>query len=793
MNYKLLCLLIGISALCGRVAGAADQSSGLNEEVERLISAASSDGGDACSLAEAYCGLFTRATMEQVEHLTEHENFSVALAAGWEKVRRTVPMGRLTYNRDSSRLHPGSPDRNAPAYNKAAVSSFLKLVRESVGVAVPSFWEKALCQPDSMPMPDDPIVWGDHPASIERIQNQWVVTVPAGKWFLPVIRGSADNSCLEPNAVRLKLRNWAAFLTVNELDSGDPYHVYAMDRKSGRIIWSSRVWSGDIPFRGMISGGMAAGRFVDLEVDDNLLTIFGLGWNGAAYIEMFDNMTGENLCRFSTGCFDFPSGAEPTALSELDSAGGGPPVLGPARTATISELRLMMKAKDRQMRAAAAWASVSRRDMVCDFTLAMVPELTALLKDDDAHVRAVAAWALGEIRGCSMTPDANTKAVIPAIAERLKDEDWHVRAMAAWALSWRDRSMNPMIPSLTELLHDKIGRVGAAAAEALPLEKDPATILAVQKLLKDKDGNVRAIAADALRGSRALWDVKYVEHKDAVVLIPAITDLLGDKDPTVRAAAAQAFERGCGDKTEVKAVIPALINLLKDEDVIVREATAKTLGSMKLGAKAAVPTLTELLKDNDWRIRLAAAEALGEIGPDAKSAAPVLIELLKKKDWHVCGDIGWALREIEASDNAALMAQLGELLRNGDQDVRAITAIAISRMELGHNPPTPNLDANTVVADLTELLKDKYWYARLKAAKALGSLEERAKSAVPALAALLKDKDMCVRVAAIEALEDIGPQAKSAIPELRELLEYKNECVRWPAERALQKIDSAKP
>ena len=192
MNCKLLCLVIGIFALCGRAARAAGQNTGLDQKVERLITVASSHDGDTSSLADAYFDLFTRATTEQVERLTAHDNLSVALAAGWERVRRAVPMGRLTYNHDSLRLDPGSPDRDAPVYNKTALSRFLKLVRESAGVAVPKFWEKALCNSGAMPIADFPVVWGDHPANIERVQNQWAVALDAGKWFLPVNFCAAD-------------------------------------------------------------------------------------------------------------------------------------------------------------------------------------------------------------------------------------------------------------------------------------------------------------------------------------------------------------------------------------------------------------------------------------------------------------------------------------------------------------------------------------------------------------------------------------------------------------------------
>lgn len=790
MNYRLLCLLIGITALCGRVARAADQTTGLDERVERLTKTASSSDGDTWSLSQAYRDLFTHATTEQVEQLTSHENLSVALAAGWEKVRRTVPMRRSTYNSFySSDFDPRPKDGEELVYDKAAVSRFLKLVRERTELAVPDFWEKALLEPDLTTRVDVPMVRGDRPAGIERVQNQWVVTLEAGQWFLPVVQEADDiDQC--PDAVRLKMTRKTAYLVIIEsyLLALVPYRLYALDRENGRILWSARIRSHMEPFPpGVALGGWVdTGYILDLEADDNWVAVLGITQLGRAYIETFTS--GRNECRFSTGFFNFPNGAEPTALSDLDGPGGGSPIIGPAGSAAISELPLLMKASDPHVRAAAAWAAGSPPNVnQVEGVRSLLPGLSALLNDEDGHIRAVAAWSLGELRVGTRESDPNAKSAILALTERLRDKDWHVRAMAAralWTTADSDKSKtNPAIPALTELLHDKIGHVRAAAAETLGRISVHAAI-PLAGLLKDEDGNVRAAAAEALRSIERTVSGTTLREQ-AVPLIPALTELLSDKDPTVRAAAAQALQGMVPEaNAEVKAAVPTLIRLLKDADVTVRGITAKTLGRMGSEAKAAVPALTELLKENDWRIRSVAADALGEIGPDARSAVPALVALLKSKDWYVCNDVGSVLQQIEAGDSSAAIAQLRDVMRDRDRDVRAIAVSALWGM---------GADASPAIPELTELLNDTYWYARLKAAETLGRLGPQAKSAVPALAARLKDRDTCVRVAAAEALEEIGPQAKSAIPALKELLEYKNEQVHWAANRALQKIESANP
>jgi hypothetical protein len=86
----------------------------------------------------------------------------------------------------------------------------------------------------------------------------------------------------------------------------NPYTVFAFERKSNTILWTSGVWAGEgfLP-RGGIGGYPGPGK-VDLVINGNTVTVFGVVSYGAlAYIERFDLKTGQNLSRFNTAYYAY--------------------------------------------------------------------------------------------------------------------------------------------------------------------------------------------------------------------------------------------------------------------------------------------------------------------------------------------------------------------------------------------------------------------------------------------------------------------------------------------------------
>jgi len=69
------------------------------------------------------------------------------------------------------------------------------------------------------------------------------------------------------------------------------------------------------------------------------------------------------------------------------------------------------------------------------------------------------------------------------------------------------------------------------------------------------------------------------------------------------------------------------------------------------------------------------------------------------------------------------------------------------------------------VPELIQALKNKNSNVRINSAKALETIEPKAKAKAPALIQLLEDQNNSVRLNAAYALAEIGPEAKEAIIE----------------------------
>src|SRR5262249_4331019 len=94
------------------------------------------------------------------------------------------------------------------------------------------------------------------------------------------------------------------------------------------------------------------------------------------------------------------------------------------------------------------------------------------------------------------------------------------------------------------------------------------------------------------------------------------------------------------------------------------------------------------------------------------------------------------------------------------------------------------------VPPLIEALKDRNYYVRTGAARALGRMGLRARQAIPALIQALKVEEVN-RTFFAEALAAMGPEAKDAAPTLPETPDDKVATVRHAAARALGAIGRA--
>jgi hypothetical protein len=178
-------------------------------------------------------------------------------------------------------------------------------------------------------------------------------------------------------------------------------------------------------------------------------------------------------------------------------------------------------------------------------------------------------------------------------------------------------------PMLRDLLAnpDAAMPVRAAAAEALGLVGDPASVPALRTALEDEWLLVRLNAAAALRrlgdpaGDRTLHETVAGDAKDLKLRaaralaaagdaswVPSLLPLLTDEEPLMRIAAAELLLAH-----DPHAAGVALTEALRDQNPIIRQEAARVLASH---AAVDVTLLRTFLRDADPLVRLHAAASL---------------------------------------------------------------------------------------------------------------------------------------------------------------------------------------
>jgi hypothetical protein len=196
----------------------------------------------------------------EMNRLLTDKDSTVALAWGWERVRRTVPEAdqQALINPDSGTL-----------------SRFLGLVEGRLQVPIPEKWEATI-----------------RSAKGNSRRNIWFSYLgqPGREGDLGIVgRDNQAAVCLAMERAYIAIYQWPPI----------PYKVLSIDLSTRRILWVSEVW--------------AAGTFVNYEgigwhraeirLVGETVAVFGVS-EGCAYVETFDKATGKNLCRFSTAYLD---------------------------------------------------------------------------------------------------------------------------------------------------------------------------------------------------------------------------------------------------------------------------------------------------------------------------------------------------------------------------------------------------------------------------------------------------------------------------------------------------------
>lgn len=230
-----------------------------------------------------------KATSAELDKLADNPDMTIALAAGWERVLRTIP------EKSGDGLH---------AVDKKATTRFLKLVRKRVGVVIPKLWYRTV---EKTMHNYDGSVWFLPGKGLDRgldqlslaVSRRWKLTKQNDQWKV----SNGRESVLFPGSVADPQRSYAsmaldkgwAYIAVPE-DSLYQYKFYCTTLTDNTIKWSSHVWA--TGFWGNRTGSMPPPA-VEIIVKDSKAIVFGSGL--VPYLEVFDAKTGANVCRFCPG------------------------------------------------------------------------------------------------------------------------------------------------------------------------------------------------------------------------------------------------------------------------------------------------------------------------------------------------------------------------------------------------------------------------------------------------------------------------------------------------------------
>jgi hypothetical protein len=256
--------------------------------------------GSPGEFAAAYRARFTGATDEELRRLCAGSDRTLALGAGWEKVRRATPVVQ---------------EEGPPRPSSSALARFLEIVRDRVGEPAP-VWEKTvrasfLSGADISFSPEPEPAMDLEALGLYRRQQpptRPAAQEPSSDDFLRIAANDVRSVRTDPfarhayfNAACVLLTLDAAYVALYEKWPASPYPLYAIARPSGKILWSTRVWAEDGFLLG-IYDGQGFGK-VELREHGDEVVAFGVSV-GVAYIEVFEGATGVCRVRFCTEYFD---------------------------------------------------------------------------------------------------------------------------------------------------------------------------------------------------------------------------------------------------------------------------------------------------------------------------------------------------------------------------------------------------------------------------------------------------------------------------------------------------------
>jgi HEAT repeat protein len=277
---------------------------------------------------------------------------------------------------------------------------------------------------------------------------------------------------------------------------------------------------------------------------------------------------------------------------------------------------------------------------------------------------------------------------------------------------------------------------------------------------------------------------------------PALIDALSYRDTGLRVNAALAITLIGVHENHVNRAVPALARRLsEDNQAIVRLHAAVALGRLDLDARPAIPQLVQAAKDPAaWEIRRAAVYALGRAGRATREkeidmgAAKALIFLFSPSQEY-CAEVRlmavMALGSMGIPPSPVDKQAIIQAFNQATTDrYKAVAIWAHMGMMADGEPLDIHMKA------ILGHLKGTDFEAHLQALRALGTMKDKARSAIPELTTELKGKEPVLVAAACWALGEMGDIPDKPMQLIQELKDSKDsdDTVKNAAKDALEKL-----
>ena len=284
---------------------------------------------------------------------------------------------------------------------------------------------------------------------------------------------------------------------------------------------------------------------------------------------------------------------------------------------------------------------------------------------------------------------------------------------------------------------------------------------------------------------------------------PALIRALSFQDTGLRVNAALALTIIGVDDSHLDKAVPALARRLsEDAQAIVRLHAAAALGRLDTDARPAIPELVRAARDPAaWEIRRAAVYALARAGratrdnpnPDMR-AANGLIYLFAGSYPDRCAEVRlMAVMGLGAMGIPGAPADkqiILQALTHATNDRYKAVAIWAHMGLIADGDPGDVQNTTTHMNAILKYLGGSDFEAHLQAIRALGTMKDKARSAIPNLTSELKGKEPVLVAAACWALGEMGDIPDKPMQMIQELKDSKDsdDSVKNAAKEALDKL-----